>query len=305
MFEFWSFDYELHSNKNSVVIHPGTTLTIGKNTECSIKLGKRAMKTSKQIITVQLSKCLTKLIISLLQGATIKVFVTGAKVTPKKQQLMDSSDELIVENEDFKAEFVFRENLEFKCAIGAEIDSRVFPRCWRVTEVEDMDDDKVLIYESGKLVYETDIDAIISLIDSIKNGASMNQTVIKMPEVPKKTARKTSKTKNSMEMFGDTNDTNATIGLSVTGREDFDKVMEHLKQQRSSSNKYVTKAQKVLQSVQLEEYSENMMTQKTLNFTVVSQKPSEKMNTARKQLIKRKIFKQKNVNIMRGDFLYE
>ena len=138
MFEFWSFNYELHSTKNSAVILPGTTLTIGKNSECSIKLGKRATKTSKQIITVQLSKCLTKLIISLQKGATIKVFVTGEKVTPKTQRLMDSSDELIVEKEDFKAEFVFRENLEFKCPIGAEIDSRVFPRCWRVTEVEDI-----------------------------------------------------------------------------------------------------------------------------------------------------------------------
>ena len=123
--------------------------------------------------------------------------------------------------------------------------------------------------------------------------------------MPKKTARKTSKTKNStIEMFNETNETNATVGLSVTGREDFENVMEHLKLQKSQCNKYKTQAQKILESVQLEN-SENTMinSQKTLDFTVVNKRPTEK-NTARVPK-KRKIFKQKNINIQRGDFLYE
>merc|ERR1711920_303224 len=113
-----------------------------------------------------------------------------------------------------------------------------------------------------------------NLVECIKTNGStqQNETVIKLPEIPKKTAvRKTSKTKSSLEGF----DSNVTPGLSVTGKEDFDTVMEHLKQQKIMPRNYKTKAQLYLDSIQLED-SENMMTQKTLDFTIENNSTEKK-----------------------------
>merc|ERR1711957_1009120 len=128
MGHLWALKHSL--NHNLIPIHPARTLTIGKHTECLIKLGKRATKTSKNIISLNLSKCMTKIIVSLQKGATLKVFVTGERVTPAKERVMDSSDELVVEKENFKCEFVFRENLEIKLPVGVELDTRLFPKTW-------------------------------------------------------------------------------------------------------------------------------------------------------------------------------
>ena len=98
------------------------------------------------------------MIVSVQKGATLKVFVTGERVTPAKERVMDDSDELIVDSENFKAEFILRENLEIKLPVGVELDTRLFPKTWNFMEVEDMDgDEKISVFQGGKLIYATQI----------------------------------------------------------------------------------------------------------------------------------------------------
>jgi len=244
---------------------------------------------------------MTKIIVSLQKGATLKVFVTGERVTPTKERLMDSSDELVVEKENFKCEFLFRENLEIKLPVGVELDTRLFPKTWEFMEVEDMDgDERICVFQGGELVYKYQPDYFHNIIQAIKTGNHADTIEISQSTRGKNSTAKTAKTPGKFSKDDETSST-----LSTVGKEDFEACMKHKKQKILLPKNYKTKGQQVFERVCLEP--------RTVKDTVKDRSLSIKIDLTQVLRSQRSndrvrectVFKQKRVNIVRGNFLYD
>lgn len=237
---------------------------------------------------------MTKMIVSVQKGATLKVFVTGERVTPAKERVMDDSDELIVDSENFKAEFILRENLEIKLPVGVELDTRLFPKTWNFMEVEDMDgDEKISVFQGGKLIYKYQPDFFHNIIKSIKTGAKQADTIEIVQTSRGKNSTKTAKV---IAMFSKKEDETST--LSNVGKEDFNNCMKHKEQGVLLPKNYKTRGQKVFESICLEPASvkDRSLSMKIDLTQVLASNTNGKNN---------RVFKQKHVNIVRGNFVYD
>jgi len=287
--------WAIKCNGSTTTLFPGKPLTAGKNTECVIKIGARATKTSKNVLTFTISPDLTSLAVNATKGCTMKAYAGDARITPSKPQELYSDEKLTIEKETFSAEFMIRKNITIRTSLGLK-KSR-YPKDWTIETDEELMGTTEISDANGKKLFSLDDTTMTTIDEGVKSAAVDNTFKIPAGKAGGKAKTGAGKKRKAGGDVEIREVEDMVKPLSKEGLEDLERIQHHMNTKATLPKNYKTRAQELLYTISIEE-KENVSSVRKIQM-----QPSQQKHTIPRR--RQRVFKQKKVQVYRANFVYD